>query len=132
MTLFANPAKRKTRDIGRQAEQLALQYLQSRGMKLVECNYNCRFGEIDLILKDNNVLVFTEVRYRKQKAFGSGAESIDARKQQKLLASAAYYLQKHPEFSQHPCRFDVVSLNGAKLDQQHIEIDWIPDAFQAG
>lgn len=132
MALTANPAQRKSRDIGRLAEQLALHYLQSRGLKLVTRNFHCRFGEIDLILTERDILVFTEVRYRKQQTFGSGAESVDARKQQKLQASAAYFLQRHPAFSRHPCRFDVVALHGTTLDEQHIDFNWITDAFQAG
>lgn len=136
MVLSAPPAKRKTRDIGRQAEQFALQYLQAQGMTLVERNFSCRCGEIDLILWYKDTLVFTEVRYRKRTNFGSGADTVDTRKQRKLLASAAYYLQKNPKFSRHPCRFDVVSLSdarfsGAEKHQHNMEINWIPNAFQA-
>lgn len=137
MALAAPPTKSKTRDIGKQAEQLALQYLQAHGLTLVTQNYHCRFGEIDLILRDNGTLVFAEVRYRKQNNYGSGADSVDARKQQKLLASAAHYLQTHPAASRYPCRFDVISLSAASgtgdtLDTNNTDIDWIPDAFQGG
>ncbi|MGD8640266.1 MAG: YraN family protein [Gammaproteobacteria bacterium] len=135
--MSATPVKPKARDVGIKAEQQALQFLQSQGMKPVQRNYHCRFGEIDLILWDKDTLVFAEVRYRKHKNFGSGAESIDSRKQQKLLASAAYYLQQQPKLSRHPCRFDVVSISGTALnatdaDHHNMNIDWIPNAFQAG
>jgi putative endonuclease len=137
MALAPPPTKRKARDIGKQAEQFALQFLQARGMRLVTQNFHCRFGEIDLILQDNGTLVFAEVRYRKHKNYGTGADSVDARKQQKLLATAAYFLQKNPTMSRYPCRFDVISLSAARcagntMDTTNTHIDWIPNAFQAG
>jgi putative endonuclease len=115
-------------DSGRQAEALACEYLQRRGMKLVERNYLCPRGEIDLIMRDRDTLVFVEVRYRRSSRFGSGAESVDWRKQGKLSATAAHYLQQHPKAARQPCRFDVVAL-GEQAGQTRL--DWIPDAFQA-
>ena len=85
---------------GQQAEESAYHYLKTQGLVLVERNYNSPRGEIDLIMQDNNTTVFIEVRYRSNNWFGSGAESVDQHKQQKLLATAVHYLQKKPEGSQ--------------------------------
>lgn len=115
---------------GRLAEEKACNYLKAHGLSLVERNYLCTRGEIDLIMKDNNTTVFVEVRYRGDTRFGSGAESVDQRKQNKLLATAAHYLQKNPAAAKGACRFDVVSLTGKENDEE--TLDWIPDAFQAG
>jgi putative endonuclease len=72
--------------------------------------------------------IFVEVRYRRNNHFGSGAESVDWRKQAKLLATAEHYLQSHPKVAKGACRFDVVALT--THNQEH-KIDWIVDAFQA-
>ena len=114
--------------IGQQAEDFAYQYLKAQGLSLVERNYCSPRGEIDLIMKDDSTTVFIEVRYRRNNQFGSGAESVDQRKQQKLLATAAHYLQKNPKAARGACRFDVISLTANNGEQQ---LDWIPDAFQA-
>ena len=113
---------------GQLAEDSACRYLQTQGLSLVERNYCCPRGEIDLIMKDNKTTVFIEVRYRRNTRFGSGAESVDRRKQDKLLATAAHYLQKNPKAAKSICRFDVVSLTMNNGEQT---LDWIPDAFQA-
>jgi putative endonuclease len=107
---------------GAQAEQAAAAYLVKRGLQLVEKNYRCRFGEIDLIMRAGVTLVFVEVRSRSSRAFGGAAASIDARKQRKLIAAAQHYLAqlgKPP-----PCRFDALLFEGS-------EIEWISNAFSA-
>ncbi|HUU73915.1 MAG TPA: YraN family protein [Burkholderiales bacterium] len=106
---------------GLEAEELAFEYLRSQGLTAVERNYRCRLGEIDLIMRDGETLVFVEVRMRASSNFGGALESIDARKQRKLLSAARHYigaLGKIPN-----CRFDAVLLNGDN------HIDWIPNAF---
>ena len=115
---------------GQQAELAACHFLQSKGLSLLENNYLCPQGEIDLIMKDNNSIVFVEVRYRRDTRYGTGAETVDRRKQNKLLAAAAHYLQKNPEAARKACRFDVISLTTNNNGEQ--KLDWIPDAFQAG
>ncbi|MBE9539452.1 MAG: YraN family protein [Proteobacteria bacterium] len=125
MTTSKRTSKSET---GKNAENTACQYLQQQGLKLIERNYFCPRGEIDLIMRDATSIIFIEVRYRRNIRFGSGAESVDRRKQEKLLATAAHYLQNHPKAAKGACRFDVVSLTGQD-DQQKIE--WINDAFQA-
>ncbi len=115
-------------EAGRRAEQDACDYLERQGLRLVERNYRCASGEIDLIMRDRDTLVFVEVRYRRSRRFGGGAESVDRRKQGKLSATAAHYLQTHPGAARRPCRFDVIALTGA--DNGHPHVDWISNAFQ--
>jgi len=126
------PSKNRQNDTraatGKQAEARACEYLQARGLTLVERNYLCKRGEIDLIMQDKHSTVFVEVRYRRNDHFGSSAESVDWRKQAKLLATAEHYLQQHPKAAQSVCRFDVVALTTENGQQT---IDWIIDAFQA-
>ena len=112
---------------GREAETRAWQYLQSRGLRLLQRNYRSRRGEIDLVLQDQDSLVFVEVRYRRESRFGSGAESVDRRKQSKLIACAQHYLQAYPKIARQPCRVDVISVGGS--DES---IEWIRNAFGAG
>lgn len=107
---------------GNAAEQLAATFLQNKGLKLIETNFRCAYGEIDLIMQDAKTLVFVEVRLRSSSQFGGAAMSINASKQQKLRRAAALYLQTHGESA---CRFDVVLMS--KLDINGIE--WIQDAF---
>jgi putative endonuclease len=113
---------------GDQAEDTACEYLQSQGLRLIERNFLCKRGEIDLIMQQADTTIFVEVRYRRNNLYGSGAESVDWRKQEKLLATAAHYLQSHPKAAKGACRFDVVALT--TQNQRH-KIDWIVDAFQA-
>lgn len=117
----------KTGNTGKDAETLACGYLQAKGMALVERNYRSRFGEIDLIMDDRNCLIFVEVRYRRRDRYGSGAESVDARKQARIVACARHYLLRHPRAAERPCRFDVVAIGGGA----NPAIEWIPDAFAA-
>lgn len=117
---------------GDQAEEAACHYLQSQGLQLVERNFLCKRGEIDLIMKQADTTIFVEVRYRQNSRYGSAAESVDWRKQAKLLATAEHYLQQYPKAAKGSCRFDVVAVSAQ--NQQHNTdwaIDWIEDAFQA-
>lgn len=113
---------------GRDAETLASNYLIERGLVPVERNFHSRRGEIDLIMTEGECLVFIEVRHRRRPAYGSSAETVDARKQARISACARYYLQRHPGAAELPCRFDVIAINGSL---EHPQIDWIADAFPA-
>lgn len=112
---------------GSLAEKLACEYLQAQGLTLVTHNYYCKSGEIDLIMHDATYLIFIEVRYRQSNHFGGGLESITKQKQQKLIYTAAHYLQKYANKNHLPSRFDVVLLTGKATNMQ---IEWIKDAFQ--
>ncbi|NOQ81719.1 MAG: YraN family protein [Methylophaga sp.] len=111
---------------GQQAELWASNYLQQQGLILVTKNYHCRRGEIDLIMQDNQTLVFIEVRYRKSARFGSALESVNYKKQEKIIFTAEHYLlQNKQDFSSY--RFDVVAIS----PEQHTpKITWLKDAFQ--
>lgn len=109
---------------GREAEQHAAALLGRRGLKEVCRNYRCRGGEIDLIMRDGEHLVFIEVRYRSRSDYGSAAETVHGTKQQRLALAAQHYLQKSGFGG--PCRFDVVAIDGDE------EPRWLQDAFQPG
>ncbi|MDI1309818.1 MAG: YraN family protein [Methylotenera sp.] len=109
---------------GLEAEKLAATFLVNHGLKLVTQNYHCKYGEIDLIMKDVKTLVFIEVRLRSNSQFGSAGASITSQKQQKLILTAQHYLQQYGECQ---CRFDAILMN--KADASHIE--WVRNAFDA-
>lgn len=95
---------------------------------LVTRNYRCRRGEIDLVMRDTDTLVFVEVRRRTNRTFGGGLESIDARKRARLVAAADHYLTTKRIGVEPPCRFDVVAIDGP---YPRIRIEWVRDAFDA-
>lgn len=99
---------KRTRGAG--FEQQACDFLQAQGLRLVERNWSCRYGELDLIMRDGESWVFVEVRARASSRFGGAAASIDYRKQQKLQTAANLYLQQHRISA--PCRFDSVLFEG--------------------
>ncbi len=103
-------------------EDAALRYLQHHALKIITRNFHCYFGEIDLVALDQQTLVFIEVRYRQNKAFGSSSESIHYFKQQKIKKTAEYFLIKHPIYQKNSVRFDVLALD-------KINIEWIKGAF---
>lgn len=113
---------------GRLAEDCALRHLRKSGLALVARNYHCRFGEIDLVMRDAECLVFVEVRFRSPNRFATARDSVDTRKQARITTAATAFLAGHPEFADTPARFDVVALDGADRDNWRIE--WIRDAFR--
>lgn len=123
------PPKTPRQRRGANAEDQACRFLQQRGLRLIERNYRSRRGEIDLIMRDADNLVFVEVRYRRQSRYGSGLESVDWRKQQRIMACAAYYLHRHPQAALLASRFDVVALTPG---DGGVRIEWIRNAFDAG
>jgi putative endonuclease len=106
---------------GAAAEALAAEFLATRGLAIVARNYRCRGGEIDLIARDRELLVFVEVRLRTGKAFGGAAASITPVKRLRLERAARHYLAGLGSFP--PCRFDAVLLDA--LDSKRIE--WLVD-----
>ena len=114
--------------IGKAAESLASDYLQQHGLKLISRNYRAPCGELDLIMQDHDHMVFVEVRFRRHTRYGSGADSVTASKQDKLIKTALYYLQQHPRQAKQAVRFDVVSLSAV---DGRSNIESIKDAFQA-
>jgi putative endonuclease len=107
---------------GARAEQLAEDYLLRQGLLTVQRNFRCRMGEIDLILRDGDTLVFAEVRLRSRSEFGGAAASVTRAKRARIVAAALHFLSGKRE---RPCRFDVVVLDRLAPDA----IEWIKDAF---
>lgn len=107
---------------GKQAEEQARRYLQTRGLTLVGSNFRCARGEIDLIMQDHGTLVIVEVRYRENTQHGDPAETVTRSKQIRIIKAAQHYLAKHP--NNQPVRFDVVAISGSNLN-------WIRGAFTA-
>lgn len=108
---------------GAASEALAEKLLAAHGLRLVERNYRCRGGEIDLVMRDGESMVFVEVRYRASTAFGGALGSVGASKQQRLVRAAQHYLLRSGWTG--PCRFDVVGFDGTGQPQ------WVRDAFAA-
>jgi putative endonuclease len=106
---------------GARAEDLCARLLRAAGLVLIERNWRCRHGEIDLIAEERGTLVFAEVRMRSAPGFGGAGESVTSAKRQRLLAAARLYLARRPETV---CRFDVFLVDGVTDDVQ-----WIRDAF---
>ena len=113
---------------GARAEAVARAHLLKAGLREVAANAGCRLGELDLVMLDRDTLVFVEVRYRRDDAFGGGAASVDARKRRKLVLAARQFLLSHPAHADAPCRFDVVEAEG---DPGAPRLHWIRDAFRA-
>lgn len=116
-----------TKAVGDDAESLALAWLQTRGLALVQRNYRvargprARGGEIDLILRERDgTLVFVEVRARRSTAQGGAAATVGAAKQRALIFAAQHYLMRFDALP--PCRFDVVAIDGDR-------IEWLKGAF---
>lgn len=107
---------------GGPAEDLAAAFLERQGLRILERNYRCRFGEIDLVARSGAQLVFVEVRARTSEAFGGAAGSITAAKRRRLVAAARHYLARRG--ADEPCRFDVVLVRGAEQ-----RMEWLTDAF---
>ncbi|MGY6555855.1 MAG: YraN family protein [Wenzhouxiangella sp.] len=115
---------------GAEAEAMAERFLFAQGLRLVERNYRCRAGEIDLVMLDPvdaaaEQLVFVEVRFRPPGALVSAIETVDERKQHKLIQAARHFLMNHPAFAEHPCRFDVIGVEALE-EAPH----WIANAFE--
>jgi putative endonuclease len=107
--------------LGQSAETRAEAFLKAQGLAPVARNWRCRFGEIDLVMRDRDTLVFVEVRLRNHAGFGDGFDSVTPAKQRRLITTARHYLatlQRVP-----PCRFDVVALRDGA------DPDWMRNAF---
>ena len=123
-TLIKTPTPKQR--LGQAAEEAAALLLQQEGLRLIERNFSCKTGEIDLILQDNAHVVFVEVRFRKNQLFGGAAASVTPAKQKKLQRAALFYMSR---WSQPPaCRFDVLAMT-FDSKQQIICENWIKNAF---
>ncbi len=110
---------------GQQKEQLAAQWLQQQGIQLLEQNFRIKGGEIDLIgLDPQQTLIFFEVKYRQSVRYGHASEFVSVQKQKRLIKSAQVFLLKHPQYQNHPQRFDVIT-----FEAHQTEPTWIQNAF---
>ena len=116
------------RNQGRDAETAAADFLESKGMRILERNFNCRAGEIDLIGHDGESLAFIEVRARKEGALVDGLASVDERKQRKLIRAARFYLHRYG-LDNCFCRFDMIAVT--IIPGNDYRFEWIPNAFDA-
>jgi putative endonuclease len=107
-------------------ENVAFDYLRDKKLIKVKRNYHCKVGEIDLIMLDNDTLVFIEVKYRKNSDWVSATESVTKSKQRKIIKAAQLFLLQNKKYKDWNCRFDVVSIQG---NEQNPVIDWIEHAF---
>lgn len=114
---------------GREAETRALQHLQQQGLQLIAQNWLCKRGELDLVMLDGDTVVFVEVRYRRHSAWGGALESVDFRKQQKLVLAAQLFLQSETQWADAACRFDVVAIEGDPRGGP--PLSWIKHAFES-
>ena len=120
MTLF----NKKT--IGKQFEELASAYLQKQGLRLINKNYRSYFGEIDLIMRDREDIVFVEVRSRKRHDYGHVIESINYAKQKKLIKTAILFLQEKKWLYKICSRFDVITIH---MSENKPQLEWVKNAF---
>lgn len=117
-----------SQQLGRALEAHAEAFLKERGLESIDRNYRCRFGEVDLIMRDGDILVFVEVRGRRGGRFGTPAESVTGKKQRRVAVAAAHYLQRHASLTRLSCRFDVV---GVITGVDPPRVQWIRNAFDA-
>lgn len=103
------------RDLGTQKELQAMHYLESQGMKIIQRNFRCRMGEIDLIAQEGDCLVFVEVKFRTSSCYGSPLEAVNVRKQSTIRKVAQYYLLGRRQ-ADCPVRFDVVGICGDQIE----------------
>lgn len=115
--------------LGPWGEARAAEYLRRKGYVLVAANYRCRFGEIDLIVRDRHYLVFVEVKLRKNADFAQAREFVDYRKQQRLRTTASIYLSRYPTALQP--RFDVIEIYAPQgMETKKPTINHLEDAFE--
>lgn len=113
--------------LGRRAEIKAAGELGKRGYRIIDSNYRCKLGEIDLIAMDGDTMVFVEVRSRTTTYFGPPSETVNFIKQQKIIRSARVYLMQKNKHD-IPCRFDVVEV---VFNDKDVQIEVIKNAFSA-
>src|ERR1700761_2685219 len=115
--------------LGACAERIAQEYLQGRGLTILERNYRRRLGEIDLVALDQGVLVVAEVRTRSSTAFGGAAASVNKAKQRRIIRATAQLLHQNREYAALPVRFDVLVVSGPRTAAP--QVDWLRHAFGA-
>lgn len=128
-------AQTAAQSIGERTERLALDHLRAAGLSLVARNFRCRVGELDIVMRDGQCLVFVEVRCRTARTpvrsrFPSAIESVGPKKQRKLTRAAQFFLARNKTFCDLSVRFDVIAFDGPARDEYTLQ--WIKDAFRPG
>lgn len=106
---------------GDDGERRAREFLEACGLRCLDAGWHCRLGELDLVMRDGDILVFVEVRVRGAGSLVSALESIDAGKQQRFVRAARAWLSRHPREAEAPARFDIIAIDS--------ELQWLRDAF---
>lgn len=119
-----------TTEAGRRGEDLACRHLESQGLELLERNYRCRAGEIDLVMLDGRTLVLVEVRSRSSATHGSAAATVGSRKQRRFTLAARHLMLMRPQYRRLSARFDVVAIDPAP-EGGPARLTWIRDAFRS-
>ncbi len=109
MIFKIDPRNLNRKELGKWGEKLAIKYLKLKGYRIIEKNYSCKLGEIDIIAEKSNYLVFIEVKTRRSESFGLPQAAVDYRKQEKIKSVALYYIAYHHD-KELQVRFDVISI----------------------
>lgn len=112
------------RRTGARYEELAAEYLEEKGYVILERNFRCRSGEIDLIASIQDQIVFVEVKYRSVNGKGSPEEAVDRRKQRTISRCALFYLTRHPDVKQQ-VRFDVIAISDMEIRHYEHAFEYI-------
>ena len=118
-----------TTQVGSWAEDIAFNYLIKHGWQLIERNFFCKGGELDIIIRKGCVLAFVEVKYRKSHAMGGAVASLTPKKQRRLIHSAKVFLQRYPLLRHLDCRFDLIAISGTDSPHSQVQIQWLENAF---
>ena len=97
-------------ELGREGEETATKYLEKQGYQIIQRNFSCKQGEIDIIAVKNNILRFIEVKYRKNESFGFPIEAVNKRKQNKMMKAASWFLSENKQYENMQCSFDIISI----------------------
>ncbi|RKM57092.1 YraN family protein [Butyrivibrio sp. X503] len=115
------------RNLGTALEDIAADYVNENGAKVVERNFRCKSGEIDIIARDGKYLCFIEVKYRKSVKYGSPETAVDYLKRKKISKASGFYMYYKHLDENTPVRYDVIAISG---DDKEYKIKWIKDAFE--
>lgn len=110
-------------------ESQARKFLEQRGLKLLAENYHCRFGEIDLVMLQQEALCFIEVKFRKSQAYGGAISAIPPQKQRKIVKTALFFVAERKDMAQRAMRFDALIIQQQSTGES--DINWIQNAFYA-
>ena len=107
--------KQNKRTTGSRYEDIAADFLRGREYSIIKMNFRCRIGEIDIVAKDKDTLVFVEVKYRKSRKYGYPEEAVSAYKQRKIIKTAQFFMCRYGISDNVKCRFDIVAVDGDEI-----------------